>query len=140
MSEPRRRTTRQRLAIDAVLRGTEDFVSAQVVHLRLREAGEKIGLATVYRTLGQMSEDGRVDVVRNDDGESLYRFCEDDGHHHHLVCRECGYALEVSGPAVETWASTVGARNGFTDVSHTIELFGLCASCSRGAPGSPEAG
>ena len=134
MSQPRRRTTRQRLAVDAVLRASDDFVSAQAVHLRLREAGETIGLATVYRTLGQMTQDGHLDVVRNTEGESLYRFCESDAHHHHLVCRQCGYAVEVSGPsAVEKWTSTVGERNGFTDVSHTLELFGLCGACSARA-------
>lgn len=134
MSQPRRRTTRQRLAVDAVLRASDDFVSAQAVHLRLREAGEAIGLATVYRTLGQMTQDGHLDVVRNTEGESLYRFCESDGHHHHLVCRQCGYAVEVSGPSVvEKWTSTIGERNGFTDVSHTIELFGLCGTCSARA-------
>lgn len=138
VSPPRRRTTRQRLAIDGVLRGAEEFVSAQVVHQRLREAGERIGLATVYRTLGQMMEDGRLDTVRNAEGESLYRFCESDAHHHHLVCSECGHAVEVSGPAVEKWARTIGDVHGFTEVAHTIELFGLCAACSRSSHGGKE--
>ena len=88
MTEPRRRTTRQRLAIDAALRGVGEFVSAQAVHQRLRETGERIGLATVYRTLGQMIEDGRLDTVRTADGESLYRYCESDDHHHHLGLRK----------------------------------------------------
>lgn len=131
MTEPRRRTTRQRLAIDAALRGVGEFVSAQAVHQRLRETGERIGLATVYRTLGQMIEDGRLDTVRTADGESLYRYCESDDHHHHLVCRSCGYAVEVSGPAVERWARSVGAAHDFTEVSHTVELFGLCGTCAR---------
>ncbi|MDO5697950.1 MAG: transcriptional repressor [Dermatophilus congolensis] len=141
MTEPRRRTTRQQTAIEAALRGAEEFVSAQAVHLRLRAEGERIGLATVYRTLGRMCEDGHLDVVRNAEGESLYRFCESEAHHHHLVCRRCGHAVEVNGPAaVESWVNTVSARHGFTEISHTIELFGMCAACSASSSeGGPEA-
>ncbi len=135
MSEPRRRTTRQRLAVDAVLRSTSDFLSAQQVHLRLREAGEGIGLATVYRTLGQMFEDGRLDMIRGIDGEAKYRFCTTDRHHHHLVCRECGSAVEVDLPGTETWMSSIGGDYGYTDVSHTIELFGRCGPCTTRAGG-----
>ena len=50
-------------------------------------------------------------------------------HHHHLVCRKCGTAVEVSGLAAETWAAEVAAAHGFSDVSHTFELFGTCADC-----------
>ena len=48
-------------------------------------------------------------------------------HHHHLVCRACGKTVEVDGPAVERWADKVSAEHGFTDVSHTLEIFGLCS-------------
>jgi len=70
-----------------------------------------------------------VDVLRTDDGESMYRRCS-SGHHHHLVCRECGRAVEVAGPAVEKWADQVAAAHGFTDVTHTVEIFGRCPECS----------
>ena len=52
----------------------------------------------------------------------------DNGHHHHLVCRECGRSVEVEGPEVEQWAERVAAAAGYTDISHTVELFGLCAN------------
>jgi Fur family ferric uptake transcriptional regulator len=47
------------------------------------------------------------------------------------VCRACGKTVEVDGPAVERWADKVSAEHGFTDVSHTLEIFGLCSDCSR---------
>ncbi|HLT85715.1 MAG TPA: transcriptional repressor [Phototrophicaceae bacterium] len=79
--------TRQRAAVSALLERTEDFRSAQQLHESLRESGDTIGLATVYRTLQGLVETGEVDVLRADDGETLYRRCESDKHHHHLVCR-----------------------------------------------------
>jgi Fur family ferric uptake transcriptional regulator len=51
-------------------------------------------------------------------------------HHHHLVCRSCGRSVEVEGPEVEAWASSVAAQHGFTDVSHTVEVFGTCQVCA----------
>ncbi|MGN6635345.1 MAG: Fur family transcriptional regulator, partial [Oryzihumus sp.] len=102
----------------------------QELHARLRAAGDSVGLATVYRTLQAMAADGEVDMLRTDDGEAVYRRCS-TGHHHHLVCRSCGATVEVEGPAVERWAAQVSAEHGFTDVSHTLEIFGTCAGCSR---------
>ena len=130
MPDTERRATKQRRAVEQVLRETDDFISAQALHARLREQGDTVGLATVYRTLNAMAEDERVDMLRVDDGEARYRLCASDDHHHHLVCRECGRTVEIEGPAVESWADTVAAQHGFRDVSHTLEVFGLCASCS----------
>ncbi len=107
----------------------DDFTSAQTVHARLREAGEGVGLATVYRALQSMVEAGTVDMLRTDEGEAVYRACSHH-HHHHLVCRECGRTVEVEGPAVEKWTDRVAAEHGFTDVTHTLEIFGTCADCA----------
>ncbi len=129
MVETRRRPTRQRAAVEALLEQTDDFSSAQELHARLRDAGETVGLATVYRTLQAMATDGDVDVLRTDDGEAVYRQCS-TGHHHHLVCRTCGATVEVEGPAVERWSERVAAEHGFTDVHHTLEIFGVCPECA----------
>jgi Fur family ferric uptake transcriptional regulator len=61
----------------------------------------------------------------------MYRLCQRDAHHHHLICRECGRTVEVEGPAVERWIDRIADENGFTDVSHTLDVFGCCADCSR---------
>ncbi len=115
----------------AVLQEVQDFSSAQELHARLREAGETVGLATVYRTLTGMADTGEVDVLRTDEGEAVYRMCS-SGHHHHLVCHDCGRAVEIEGPAaVERWTDQVAAEHGFSDISHTLEIFGTCAYCAR---------
>ena len=126
-----RRPTRQRAAIAVALTGSAEFRSAQEIHADLERAGTRVGLATVYRNLQAMAGDGEVDVIRTDDGEAVYRACSTD-HHHHVVCRSCGLAVEVTGDAVERWAEAVAAAHGFTQVRHTVEMDGLCAACSSG--------
>jgi Fur family ferric uptake transcriptional regulator len=125
------RATRQRAAIADLLDGLDEFRSAQDLHDALKRRGEGIGLTTVYRTLQSMAESGLVDVLRTDTGESVYRRCSAD-HHHHLVCRDCGAAVEIKGGQVETWAADIAREHGFSDVSHTIEIFGRCGDCSAG--------
>jgi Fur family ferric uptake transcriptional regulator len=131
-AESGRRPTKQRSAVAAVLADVDEFRSAQELHALLREAGEKVGLATVYRTLQAMAADGAIDMLRTADGEAVYRACS-TGHHHHLVCRACGKTVEVEGPAVERWAERVSEEHGFSDVQHTLEIFGTCADCASTA-------
>jgi Fur family transcriptional regulator, ferric uptake regulator len=123
------RHTRQRAAVYALLQDVDGFHSAQELHAMLRQRGDRVGLTTVYRTLQGMADNGEVDVMRPPGGEQLYRRCS-EGHHHHLVCRSCGRTVEVEGPAVEAWADRVAAAHGFTDVSHTLEIFGTCPDCA----------
>ncbi len=125
------RTTPQRQAVLDALTGVEDFRSAQEVRDLLAAEGSAIGLATVYRTLALYADHGLVDVLRREDGEAIYRRCSDT-HHHHLVCRSCGATVEVEGPAVEKWTSAIAAEHDFSDLSHTLEIVGTCASCAGG--------
>jgi Fur family ferric uptake transcriptional regulator len=129
--EKGRRDTRQRRALRDHLATTESFASAQQVYDDLRATGDRVGLATVYRTLQAMADAGEVDTLRTDEGETLFRKCG-PRHHHHLVCRSCGRTVEVAGPSVERWATKAAADHGFTDVTHVVELFGLCQPCSTG--------
>jgi Fur family transcriptional regulator, ferric uptake regulator len=110
-----------------------DFRSAQELYDELRKRGDEIGLTTVYRTLQSLADAGEVDVLRTDSGEAMYRRCSAH-HHHHLVCRHCGRTVEVEGLAVERWAEKVAASNGFSDISHTIEIVGVCADCAANRP------
>lgn len=127
---PRVRRTRQQTAVADVLATVDDFRSAQQIHVALRQAGESVGLATVYRALQAMAEVGEVDAIRSPEGEQLYRRCETDQHHHHLVCDECGRTVEVTGPAMEAWLETLAAEHGFRQLHHDLEIFGTCRSCA----------
>lgn len=130
----RQRSTRQSGAVRDALRGARGFRSAQDVYAQLRSVGEPVGLSTVYRHLQALVDEGLVDVIHTPEGETTYRYCGEPGpgHHHHLVCRECGRTEEVEGRAVERWAGEVAQRFGYTEVDHTVELFGRCADCARG--------
>jgi len=121
--------TRQRNAVLEHLQMGKDFQSAQQIHAALGATGNPIGLATVYRTLAALCEAQEIDELKTADGETLYRHCATTKHHHHLVCRECGKAKEISGPSLENFLKTVANNCEFTDLEHTIEIWGTCASC-----------
>ena len=133
------RNTRQRAAILETLSRQDDFRSAQQIHEQMKSAGETVGLATVYRNLQALSRSGRLDLLVAGDGESLYRQCEDTGHHHHLVCRECGRTVEFLAPKLESAMTAIAHDHGFTDVDHRLEVFGLCEDCARGQDKAPAA-
>ena len=126
------RKTAQGSAVREALASIGGFSSAQEVYARLRASGQAVGLTTVYRHLQALADSGTVDVIRSADGEATYRMCgaAADRHHHHLVCRQCGRAEEVEGPAVEKWAASVAEQYGYTDIEHTVEVFGTCADCA----------
>ncbi|MGY2900523.1 Fur family ferric uptake transcriptional regulator [Curtobacterium sp. PvP017] len=130
-----KRNTWQREAVRGALDSTEGFVSAQALHQHLRDEGSTIGLATVYRALADLATEGDADSLQQD-GESLYRACTTDAHHHHLICRNCGRTVEIEADPVEQWAQDVAAANGFTNASHVVDIFGECAVCTAAAAGT----
>ncbi|HEU5224120.1 MAG TPA: Fur family transcriptional regulator [Candidatus Lumbricidophila sp.] len=125
-----KRATWQQSAVRAALADQAGFVSAQALHAQLRDGGSTIGLATVYRSLTGLVESGEADTLQSPEGEALYRSCS-TGHHHHLICRNCGRTVEISAHAVETWARQVAAEHGFTSAEHVVDVFGLCATCTK---------
>lgn len=116
------------------------FISAQDLHIQLRSAGHRIGLATVYRTLHALADEGAVDVMRARDRHSIYRACGSREPHHHLLCRSCGRTVEVAAGVLDEWAAGAGAEHGFTQVTPIGEFFGTCADCAALAPPGLSAG
>ncbi len=125
-----RRQTWQRGAVRDALAGRSGFVSAQELHAGLRESGSPIGLATVYRALADLAEEGEADSLHAGDGSSLYRACRTSGHHHHLICRSCGRTVEIEAGAIEEWAAATAAAWGFVEPAHVVDVFGTCAECA----------
>ncbi|MEI6406081.1 MAG: Fur family transcriptional regulator [Actinomycetes bacterium] len=114
-----------------VLAGLErvgGFASAQELHLVLNRDSESIGLTTVYRALQSLVDANTVDILRKEDGEAIFRLCG-ASHHHHLVCKSCGKTVEIEGGVIEKWAEQAGAENGFREIGHTAEIFGICNAC-----------
>ena len=128
MADLKRRNTRQKDAVRHTLGETVGFVSAQQMYQVLKNHGSTIGLATVYRALADLAEAGEADSLQSKDGELLYRACTTN-HHHHLICRACGTTVEIEAEKVEKWADEVASEHGFTQPSHTIDIFGTCSAC-----------
>jgi Fur family ferric uptake transcriptional regulator len=122
------RPTRQRVRVLDELMGERDDVTAQELHERLRSSGEKLGLATVYRTLGLLAEAGVIDALSHRPGELCYRLCG-PGHHHHLVCSSCHRVVELADCELDPWLERISQAHGFVTTGHRLEVSGLCAAC-----------
>jgi Fur family ferric uptake transcriptional regulator len=124
------RPTQQRVLVLEALAAEPNDATAQEIHARLRDRGERVGLATVYRTLAVLSEYTVVDALMHRPGEACYRLCGTDDHHHHLVCTECHRVVELGECDLEPWLAQLGAEHRFTVTAHSVEVAGLCAACA----------
>lgn len=122
------RATRQRVTVLSELMDEHDDVTAQQLHERLRRRGERLGLATVYRTLGLLAEEGVIDSLSHRQGELCYRLCG-HGHHHHLVCSSCHRVVELDECELGPWLERISETHGFVTTNHRLEVAGLCAQC-----------
>jgi Fur family transcriptional regulator, ferric uptake regulator len=122
------RATRQRVRVLAELMRERDDVTAQELHGRLRGRGERMGLATVYRTLGLLAGEGVIDALSHHPGELCYRWCGDE-HHHHLVCSQCHRVIELRECELDSWLDRISANHGFVATGHRLEVAGVCAAC-----------
>jgi Fur family transcriptional regulator, ferric uptake regulator len=126
------RSTAQRVRILEALSAERNDATAQEIHARLRAGGDRIGLATVYRTVALLSEHGVIDALAHSPGEVCYRLCG-EGHHHHLVCTRCHRVVELGGCDLEAWMGELATAHGFAVTSHTIEVAGVCGDCRAAA-------
>jgi Fur family ferric uptake transcriptional regulator len=125
----RRRTTGKRVVLE-VLGASDNFRSAQRIYLQIRSQHPvRIGLTSVYRILRTLSDDSVAETARAEDGEMLYRLRRVPGHRHYLVCRSCGRAIGFTPTALEELTMELGRRYDFSDVTHFVDLYGLCAQC-----------
>ena len=122
------RPTSQRVIVLTELMGEQNDLTAQQLHQRLRGRGERLGLATVYRTLGLLAEEGVIDSLSHRPGELCYRWCG-EGHHHHLVCSSCHQVVELDECELEPWLERISAAHGFVTTGHRLEVSGLCGDC-----------
>lgn len=130
----KRYATRQRQAVAEVLGAYGEFITVQDLHRTMRDAGHRIGLTTVYRTLGVLVGAGAADTFRDAAGVQHYRARTTPEHQHYLVCRSCGTSVPITSEAIECWAADTATALGFAEVAHVIELSGICADCHGAGP------
>jgi Fur family transcriptional regulator, ferric uptake regulator len=121
--------TRPREWIASVLGREPRFLSAAQIHQRLKRAGARVSLSTVYRTLDHLQSKGDVAARADGDGEVSYMLCEPERHHHHAICRSCGRVEDVDCAAMEQFTEALRSLHGFELDGHAIEFSGKCRAC-----------
>jgi Fur family ferric uptake transcriptional regulator len=123
------KVTLPRIKILQMLDGSRDHhFSAEDIYNHLREAGEDVGLATVYRVMTQFEEAGLVTRHHFEGGLSVFELSPDE-HHDHMVCTKCGVVVEFVDEIIEQRQQEAAANMGFSISDHSLYIYGLCAKC-----------
>jgi Fur family ferric uptake transcriptional regulator len=123
---PRRALTQLISTRDGHFTAAELLADAQKEHV-------KVGRATVFRTLDLLAEQGALERLDLPTGEHAYVACAPQGHHHHVVCRNCGASVNVPDLGLQDVVRQIGDRSGYRIDSHRLELYGLCRDCQENA-------
>jgi Fur family transcriptional regulator, ferric uptake regulator len=122
--------TQQREVVADVLFNSPDHLSVEEIEGRLKARGERIGKATIYRTMEILVRSGLVE--EHDFGQGFKRYEHLFGQppaHAHLVCTHCGSVTEFKSPEVDRVQDQVARAHGFQPTRHKLEVYGLCADC-----------
>jgi len=128
LSQAGHRITQPRLAVIRALLEDDSYASPSEIRERAKRYYPTIGLVTVYRTLDLLSELGFVRRIHAEDGCHSYATAN-NGHHHHLICRRCGAAIEFQGCDLSSFLARVSQQTGYTIEDHLLELVGVCSTC-----------
>jgi len=123
--------TKQRENIVRAAFSIDDHFSAEDLAGAVRKRSVKVGIATIYRTLGLMVSCGIIREHDFGDGFKKYEKIIDRKHHDHLICDECGEVIEFEVPDIERLQRKVIDRHSFHARSHKLEIYGLCRRCSE---------
>lgn len=119
-----------RTAVLELLGRQDCCLSAQEIFDALRADGRRVGIASVYRVLEQLSSMSLVQRVEIGDGVTRYEPAHPDGeHHHHLICDRCSRVLAFEDPALERALDDLSARLGYEVAMHDVVLHGTCPDC-----------
>lgn len=121
--------TRNQERILTLLKAVNRELSAQDIYVQLREGGQSMGLATVYRSLDALKLDGALQVRTLASGESVYSSMQQD--RHHLNCIQCGRSLAIGHDEcpVHDLEDRLSVSHEFKIYYHTLEFYGLCDRC-----------
>jgi len=125
-------TSARRVILDTVLEMHDHFEAEQVVYL-LKDRGNNVGKATVYRTLPLLVDCGILKQVRFDVKQAHYEHDFGQKPHDHMVCGACGRIIEFDSDALIALRRKIGQRHHFHVTSHRIQLIGVCSECESAA-------
>ena len=120
------KVTGPRLKMLDLLENTQErHLTAEAIYRQLLDAGEEIGLATVYRALTQFEAAGLVTRHHFEGGQAVFEL-ERGPHHDHIVCVHCGRVEEFCDEAIEKRQRAIAEKLGFTLRDHALTLYGEC--------------
>ncbi len=125
------KVTLPRMKILEVLESNpQRHMTAEDVYKKLLEAGEDIGLATVYRVLTQFEAAGLVTRHHFEGGQSIFEL-DEGGHHDHIVCIRCGRVDEFTDEVIEERQRAIAEKAGYEMTDHSLYIYGICADCRK---------
>ena len=117
------KATTPRLRIIEILQeGGPQHLSAEDIYRRLLDAGDEVGLATVYRVLTQFEQAGLVTRHNFASDHSVFEL-ESGRHHDHMVCVETGRVIEFANEDIERLQHEIAVRHGYELVEHSLILY-----------------
>jgi Fur family ferric uptake transcriptional regulator len=122
------RLTPQREMIIEALAHSRKHLSAEDIHKMIQPRTHAMNIATVYRTLDLLVEEGMVSRIDVGGGRELYA-TDRHGPHLHLACRRCGKVIEADQSLIQPLEKKLHEAHGFTPDLEHISLFGLCEDC-----------
>ena len=133
--------THQREAVADLVFSSPGHLSVDEIEIELRARGERIGKATIYRTLDLLVRSGLVEEHDFEEGFKRYEHrLSRQPVHEHLICVECAKVLEFRSEEVRAIESRVSVEHGFRAVRHRLEIYGLCRECQARGVELPEDG
>lgn len=128
LSERGYRLTPQRMLVLAAIENSDDHISAEEIYAEVVKKYPHVNISTVYRTLELLN---RLDLVTETDlgGGRVRYHPADKGHHHHLVCQECGRIIDLDESILVSLKDVLLGEYGFSADLRHLAIFGRCADC-----------
>jgi Fur family ferric uptake transcriptional regulator len=131
LRDHRQPVTRQRDVIAGVIFLSEEHLSIEEIRRRLTAQGQRIGTATVYRTVQLLVDSGLVREHDFGEGFKRYEPMPTQAHHEHLICQRCGRVVEFSNERLERMLPIIADEHSFQHERHRVQIFGVCRDCQR---------
>jgi Fur family ferric uptake transcriptional regulator len=131
LRDHRQPVTRQRDLVAQAVFCSDDHPSVEAIRRALKERGEHVGTATVYRTLEVLVQSGLVRAHDFGEGFKRYEPMAAQAHHEHLICERCGRVVEFQNERLERMLPIIADEHGFQHERHRVEIYGVCRECRQ---------
>lgn len=108
---------------------TDNHFEVEDLLIKLRQQGDRVSKATIYRTLPLLVKSGLLREVVFGERHSHYEHVFGHKHHDHLICLCCGKIIEFANPSIENLQDKICKEHGFEAMGHRFEITGYCNEC-----------